>query len=380
MDFSGNASLALLILTSGYALMILWFTRPLFSGKSPPVLFGELPFVSVIVAARNEEQNIRTCLEGLLAQDYPAERFEVIVSDDHSTDLTKAAAMEVASRNPGIRLTFLEASAGDGSGKKPALLRAVKIARGEAILTTDADTMHSPGWLGSMAEAFRAPGTRMALGPVCLQGESLFQKLQSLEFMGVMGLTAGSAFLGTPLMCNGANFMYEKKSFEETGGLSGNLHYPSGDDQFLLAAFRKRYGGRSVTFALRGEAVVMTRAEPSLAGFIHQRMRWVSKSKGYRDPAVIMAGALTYLLHAAILAGMLAGLFSRPMLIAAFVCWAGKMIAEFPMVAQMAFFFGRGKDLWLYIPAQMFQLVYVPVAGLSGLILPYRWKGRVIRA
>jgi hypothetical protein len=73
-------------------------------------------------------------------------------------------------------------------------------------------------------------------------------------------------------------------------------------------------------------------------------------------------------------------LFSRPMLIAAFVCWAGKMIAEFPMVAQMAFFFGRGKDLWLYIPAQMFQLVYVPVAGLSGLILPYRWKGRVIRA
>jgi len=259
-------------------------------------------------------------------------------------------------------------------------MRAVKIARGEVILTTDADTRHGPGWLSSMAEVFSAPGIRMVLGPVRLGGESMFQKLQSLEFMGVMGLTAGSAFRGAPLMCNGANFMYDKRGFEETGGLAGSMHYPSGDDQFLLAAYRKRYGGRAVSFALSREATVTTLAEPSLAGFFHQRMRWVSKSKGYRDPAVIMSGVLTYVVHTALLAGLLAGFFYPPLLLAALACWSGKMIAEFPMVAGMASFFGKAGYLWLYVPAQMFQLVYVPAAGLSGLLLPYRWKGRVIRA
>jgi hypothetical protein len=93
-----------------------------------------------------------------------------------------------------------------------------------------------------------------------------------------------------------------------------------------------------------------------------------------------MAGVLTYVVHTALLAGLLAGFFYPPLLLAALACWSGKMIAEFPMVAGMASFFGKAGDLWLYVPAQMFQLVYVPAAGLSGLLLPYRWKGRVIRA
>ena len=181
-------------------------------------------------------------------------------------------------------------------------------------------------------------------------------------------------------MCNGANLMYGKKEMEETNGIAANLRYPSGDDQFLLAAFRKQYGGRCVTFALQPEAIATTDAESTLAGFIHQRNRWVSKSRGYRDPAVITAGAVTYLLHTALLAGIIAGMFSLPFLFITLACWALKMTAEFPMVAGLAFFSGRGKLLWLYIPAQILQLLYVPVTGLSGLILPYRWKGRVIRA
>jgi cellulose synthase/poly-beta-1,6-N-acetylglucosamine synthase-like glycosyltransferase len=380
MDLLRNTGLFLLLLTSGYALMILWFTLPLFRKRMRPVPARSLPFVTVVVAARNEEDKIRTCVEGIISQDYPPDRFEVIVSDDHSADRTKAETLEAVSRNPSVRLTFLEASAEYGNGKKPAVERAVRSALGELILTTDADTRRGPGWLRSMAEAYGSAGSKMVLGPIRMEGSDFFQKLQSLEFLGVMGLTAGSAFLDVPLMCNGANFMYEKKGFEEAGGLTGSLRYPSGDDQFLLAAFRKRYGGKAIAFALCNEAVVTTNAERSLSGFMNQRMRWVSKSKGYRDPAVLAAGSLTYLVHAVLLAGILAGLFHPALLVTVLACWALKMVTEFPMVAGMAFFFGRGKELWLYLPAQLLQLIYIPVVGLLGLILPYRWKGRVIRA
>jgi hypothetical protein len=117
-----------------------------------------------------------------------------------------------------------------------------------------------------------------------------------------------------------------------------------------------------------------------VSGFLNQRMRWVSKSRGYRDPVVLIAGGLTYLLQTALFAAILGGLFYPPLLLPALTCWGLKVMAEFPMVAGMALFFGRGNELWMYIPAQLFQLLYVPFTGLFGLLLPYRWKGRVIRA
>jgi hypothetical protein len=52
------------------------------------------------------------------------------------------------------------------------------------------------------------------------------------------------------------------------------------------------------------------------------------------------------------------------------------MLLEFPMVGIMARFFGKRKLIGYYFIAQVFQLVYVPVAGMLGLVLPYRWKGR----
>jgi len=67
----------------------------------------------------------------------------------------------------------------------------------------------------------------------CLQGDgNLLQKLQSLEFLGIMGTTAGSAAMGIPVMCNGANLGYRRAAFIAGGGYSGNLQFGSGDDQF----------------------------------------------------------------------------------------------------------------------------------------------------
>ncbi len=377
---SGIAGTALIFLTGAYALMILWFTVPLIRKRRNPSADHELPPVTIIIAARNEEPLLPACLDSILLQDYPAERYQVLVSDDHSTDRTAETVREYQRQFPAAGLILISAGPKEPAGKKAAIERALAMAAGEVILTTDADTSRGTGWLRAMTAGFPAGMPAMVLGPVLLTGSCFFQRLQRLEFLGIMGLTAGSAVSGTPLMCNGANLLYSKSGFFETGGFGGNRKFSSGDDQFLLAGFRKRYGRNAVTFAFRDEAVVSTPAENTFAGFLNQRFRWVSKSRGYRDPVVILVGAITWIFQAALLVALVAGMFGHPIGKIALLCVGIKLVADLPLVAGMAIFFRTVADLWLYLPAQLFQVVYVPLTGLLGLILPYRWKGRLIRA
>lgn len=380
MEWMRISGCILMILTSGYIFMIFWFALPLLLKKKKDKGSYSVPLVTVIIAARNEQENIAGCIATLTQQDYPSDRFEVIVSDDHSTDQTKEIVIQLRDTGKPLMLSLVEAGAADKTGKKPAIERAISLSRGDVILTTDADTARGREWISAMVNEYLANGPKMVLGPVGLTGDRIFQRMQRLEFLGIMGFTAGSVMAGIPLMCNGANLLYEKKGFAEAGGYSGNLKYPSGDDQFLLSRFRKIYGRNAAIFALRREAIVTTPAEATLRGFLNQRMRWVSKSKGYRDAAVLLSGIFTWLLQAALLSAMVAGIWFPWLLQVAAGCFCMKIAADLLLVVPMGVLFGVMKDMWLYVPAQLFQLVYVPLTGVAGLVLPYRWKGRLIKA
>jgi hypothetical protein len=123
-------------------------------------------------------------------------------------------------------------------------------------------------------------------------------------------------------------------------------------------------------------SAVGTAPEATLAGFFQQRIRWVSKSRGYRDPVVLSVGIITYFTHLLLLAGILSGIFLPVLLSLSLLLWVVKMLIEYPMVWMMNRFFGQRQLTGYYLPAQVFQLVYVPLAGMLGLFLPYRWKGR----
>ena len=335
--------------------------------------------VSVIIPVRNESLHILRILEEMQQQDFPAHLLEIIVVDDYSEDETIACADSFARQFPGFPLVLVPSDqlAGEMAGKKMAIERAVAQAKGSIMLCTDADTFHHPGWISSMAGFFEQQQTQMVLGPVVLNnGINLLQKVQALEFSGIMGTTAGSANLGYPVMCNGANLAYRRSAFLGIGGYRGNLQFPSGDDQFLLSSVRKQYGKYSVKFNHDPAAIVDTEPEATLAGFLNQRIRWVSKSRGYRDPVVLTVGAVTYLIHFFLLAGFVLGLFFPKILLLALILWLVKITGEFPMVWLMSGFFGKKGLLRYYLIAQVFQLFYVAMAGVAGLFLPYQWKGR----
>jgi cellulose synthase/poly-beta-1,6-N-acetylglucosamine synthase-like glycosyltransferase len=174
---------------------------------------------------------------------------EVIVTDDYSEDATLALSGKYAQEYPGFPLKLvLPKDADPGApGKKKAIERAVLMAKGEILLFTDADTIRGSGWIASMVSCFRSPEIQMVMGPVYFnQRKNLLQKMQSLEFMGLMGTTAGSAALGYPVMCNGANLAYKSAAFIQAGGFSGNQGFASGDDQFMMSAIRNTYGKESL--------------------------------------------------------------------------------------------------------------------------------------
>jgi cellulose synthase/poly-beta-1,6-N-acetylglucosamine synthase-like glycosyltransferase len=338
--------------------------------------------VSVILPVRNEISVIANCLDSLAAQDYPPEYFEIIVSDDFSDDNISARVRHWADKHPSQKLTLLSGGLNikDNQGKKKAIERAVAIAEGSIICCTDADTDHGKSWIRSVSSAFGRKEVSMVLAPVSFTGEKgMFQKIQVLEFIGIMGITAGSANLGYALMCNGANLAYRKQAFMETGGFSGNAAFHSGDDQFLMMNFRKYYGGKSVIFLQEKEAITLTAPCRNLNDFMEQRIRWVSKSHGYKDAAVIIAGLLTFGFPFLILAGGIIGIYYPSILLLASILWFLKILAEYPIVWKMAGFFDKKNLLGYYFLAQVFQFFYSITVVLAGQFSHYSWKGRRFR-
>lgn len=387
------ACLALAILVFTYAGVVVWFSLALrraaaAASSSPGLAVGippplrnqrALPTVSVVIPARNEAANILACLDSMVGQDYPLNLVEYIVTDDHSGDYTPDYCRKFAADHPGFPLVIVTASGDElsGHGKKHALARAIQRARGEMVLCTDADTNRGASWVSSMAYHYSSGGYRMVMAPVAFSNEkSLLEKIQSLEFMGLMGITAATAWLQHPVMCNGANLGYQREAWLTTGGFDRNLGFSSGDDHFLMEAIGRSYGNRSIGFLFNREATVYTTAETTFRGFLNQRLRWVSKSRGYRSFAVLGLAMLTGGVHLLLLTALLTGLFVPKLLFITVLLWLVKIVAEFPVVRVMARFFEKEHLYRYYFVAQLFQLFYVPVVGLAGQLVSYSWKGR----
>ncbi|MEO7833879.1 MAG: glycosyltransferase, partial [Ginsengibacter sp.] len=109
---------------------------------------NELPLISVIIAARNEEKNIGNCIQSIINQTYPENKFEIIITDDHSTDKTVSIIQSFQKENIRvIDLADFTHNQNLNSYKKKSIEAALQFAKGELIVTTDADCTAPPKWL-----------------------------------------------------------------------------------------------------------------------------------------------------------------------------------------------------------------------------------------
>ncbi|WP_343535031.1 glycosyltransferase [Pedobacter sp.] len=333
--------------------------------------------VSIIIAARNEEDKIAKTIDDVLAQQYPRELFELIVIDDHSTDST--AQIVTSYEAEGVTLIRLNEDKALNSYKKKAIQTAIDGAKGTLIITTDADCRMGPQWLPTIVSCYETMGYKMISSPVAyFEEKSIFEDLQSLEFSYLIGLGASTIGNKNPSTCNGANLAYEKQAFIEVGGFKGIDDLASGDDELLLHKIAAIYGDK-IGFLKNRDAVVYTHAKPTLGEFIQQRRRWASKSTRYKDKSVIILGVSIWLFNVSIVVNALLSIFFAASLPFLIFQLAAKMLIELIFLAQMTNFFKRRALLW-WLPAlnilHVIYFIYIGIAGNSG---KYNWKGRMVK-
>lgn len=333
--------------------------------------------VSIIVAARDEERIIARTIEDLVAQNYPKVLTEIIFIDDHSTDKTAEIVLSYAGK--GVKLIKLNENSALNSYKKKAIQTAIGTCEGDLIVTTDADCRMGPDWLSTIVNYYEEKDYKMISSPVAyFEEKSFFERLQSLEFLYLIGLGASTIGNKQPSTCNGANLAYERKTFYEVGGFQGIDDLASGDDELLLHKIAAKYPDK-IGFLKSSDAIVYTHAKENLRAFIQQRKRWASKSTRYKNKAIIVLGVFVWTFNLSILLNFIVGLFIPAYLTVTFYQLIVKMILESLFLWDVTGFAKR-RSLLILIPVlnvlHVLYMVYIGIAGNSG---KYNWKGRMVR-
>ena len=353
-----------------------WYALPEYA---PSMQEADHAFISVIIAARNEDENIGALLDSLIAQHYPVGNFEVIVVDDHSTDNTWNILEQYSATHSNIHPVSLAQYLGNEKTiayKKRAIEIAIAQSRGSLIVTTDADCTATPRWLSVINDFYQETGAKCIAAPVYIRpGKKLSSMFQSLDFLILQGITAAAVSGKIHMMCNGANFIYEKQAFDEVNGFEGIDSIPSGDDMLLMQKIYDRYPSK-VHYLKSREAIITTEAAPGWRSFFMQRIRWASKSGHYQDKKIMYILFAVYLFNFFFLlsAGFMFYLEKGWVLWFAFLLL--KILIEFPFVASVARFFGSGRLLWYFPLMQPMHILYTIIAGWLGKFGSYEWKKR----
>jgi cellulose synthase/poly-beta-1,6-N-acetylglucosamine synthase-like glycosyltransferase len=238
------------------------------------------PTVSILVAARNEENNLAACLESLVEVDYPRELLEVLVLDDSSSDRTLEIAQWYEARYPFVRAIHLTGRVPGLSGKASAICQGLDESQGEIVLVTDADCVVPRTWVRSYV-SYYTPEVGIVGGFTLLDraGErvSLFAKIQSVDWVYLLTVGAGAAGLGKPVSVLGNNFSFRRAAYDAVGGYR-NLGFSIIEDFTLMQAV-VQHTDWQVCFPLDRGTAVYSKPMSTLSDFYHQRKRWAAGGK-----------------------------------------------------------------------------------------------------
>ena len=329
------------------------------------------PSVSIIIALRNEQEQVIHLLSELKKQVYPIDKLEFILVNDHSTDST----LELLGNSVIANLRVLNMP--DGMfGKKSAIVFAMKKAKGDIILASDADCSFSRLWLRTMVAYFSNKNIKLVSGPVSYHKQKgIFLGLQTLEFISLIGSGAGAIGVENAIFCNGANMAYRKADFLELNNFE-NDDAASGDDVFLLHSIKEKYK-HAIVFAKDEKAIVLTSAVQSTKGFINQRKRWTAKTSGYKDFASIYASFLVLFTNLSLVLLFVGYLYSGAYFQLFLLFYALKFAVDFLLLFPVLSFFKR-MDLvkWIF-PFELFYAFYIVLIVVLSFTKSFEWKGRI---
>jgi len=314
--------------------------------------------ISVVVACRNEAENLPTLLETLKNQSLKS--FQLILIDDHSTDATYRIMTQADKEFHNILVLKSE-----NYGKKQALKTGIENAANDLIVTTDADCSPTPQWLETLIQFHEKTKSDLIIGPVAIYpAQTLFEKMQQLEFQSLVSSGAGAAGIGKPIICNGANLVFNKQNwldnFENLQTASN-----SGDDVFLLHSIKIQNG--KINFLKSKEAIVNTKPCNSINSFFNQRQRWASKAPLYTDFATVFVAILVFAVALLQLILLFASFFNSEYEVHLTILSISKLVADSIFLFQTSQFFDQritAKTFLMLAVVYPFYIVYSSVTGI----------------
>ncbi len=345
-----------------------------------PEYWKPFTFATILIPARNEAADISSCINSILEQNFPPNQFEIIVIDDHSEDGTVSIIENFPSKN----ITVLKlADFPEMKGKhykKAAIELGIKNAKGNLIITTDADCIAPPNWLALMVSLFEKKKAKFIAAPVNFHNEkNTFERFQSLDYIGMMGVTGAGIHSKKLSLCNGANLAYSKESFLAIGGFEGISQIASGDDMLLLEKFQQIFP-EDIYFLKNKEATISTHAQSTLNSFVNQRLRWAAKTSHYKNRTTVFVqtwvGAFSLGIFISLLLIPFLGVFALRLFVYA-LCF--KAIVDYFYLKKMSNFFDRPDLMRHFLSAQFWHLFYIVRVGIGSFFSKNTiWKGRKI--
>ena len=267
----------LLVFASIYAIVILVFAIAVSSAQYPSDTSIQ-PTVSIVIAARNEEENIERCLSSVTELSYPTHLLEVIVVDDRSTDKTQAIVSEFSKNYPYINLLVSSPPVGHLRGKVNAVTQGIELSKGEILFFTDADCVVPKGWLRETVKYYTDESVGIVAGFTSLRANNWFECVQALDWFILFSVAAATIKLHFPVTAVGNNLSVRRKAYDQVGGYR-NLPFSVTEDYALFHAIisKTKFTAR---FPLDTTTLVESGACKSWKELYVQRKRWF---RGGRD-------------------------------------------------------------------------------------------------
>lgn len=327
----------------------------------------ELPKATVIVAARNEENNIKNCLISLSELNYPADKLEIIIVNDHSEDNTEKIIKEFISDKPNFKTIKPIKEFKNVVGKARAIANGIEIANGEIILTTDADCIVNPDWAKTMA-SYYTKDVGMVCGYTNQKYKNVFEAVQDIDFIYLLTVAAGAINIWKPLSAIGNNMTYLKSAYKEVGGYE-NIEFSVTEDFQLLMAIHnnKKY---KIIYPLDAGGLVTSAPCPDVKTLYHQKKRWAVGGMKSRLDGLFVIGTA----YLAMLFCLLVPFFYSS---TALVLLSFKFFTDYFMLLHIYKNLNLKLKIINFIAFEFYITFYFVIVGISLLFnKKVLWKGR----
>ena len=281
MKLELNIDKLLLIIFAGAFLIqltyfLVFFIRMIL--KQKPVVIEKLKPVSIIIAARNEEQNLIEFLPKIFEQDYP--EFEIIVVNDRSWDKSIDVLQAFALKHNNLHVVEVPDRKKDGFAKKFAITLGIKAANHELLVFIDADCYpNSKNWLKEMASRHTGSKNLILGASPYTREKGLLNKVIRFDAGQIAVQYLSLAKAGIPYMGVGRNLSYTQELYDSVRGFKSHYYIPSGDDDLFVNEVGTK---TNTTVVFSEEAITFSIPQKTFTGWWQQKKRHLTTGKHYK--------------------------------------------------------------------------------------------------